>query len=359
MLTCGVGSQLHSFFGHSAIHVYDPKNQIDNIYNYGTFNFDTPNFYLKFAQGRLDYYLSVARGNGYNRFIFSYEAEGRSVDMQVFNLTQDERQNVFEYLENNAKEDNKYYKYDFFFDNCATRIHEVFNASVEGLELGEPDSDWEVTFRQMMWRYLEPQPWSQFGIDLVLGSPIDATMTVEQTMWHPQYVASIYGNTLKSGNPWVAKNHAIAPQLLMPSKGSWLTPNLVFWFVFAIAMIITFLKWNRIGGYFDAALFSTVGLLGVLLVFMWWGTDHVATKANYNLIWANPLHLIVPLVVCWSKLKRKLNRFYLGMAIIMFGMMLFWFVLPQQFNPAFTPVILVLGMRYFMLYRNTQSVLIS
>lgn len=357
LITCGVGDQLHSLFGHSAIHISDPINKIDHIYNYGTFNFDTPNFYLKFAQGRLDYYLSVKRSNGLERFIFNYQVEGRSVDMQVLNLDQVQRQKVFEFLENNAKEENKYYAYDFFFDNCATRIHDVFGDVFTGeLELAEPEGEWEITFRQMIWRYLEPQPWSQFGIDLVLGSPIDATMTLEETMFHPEYVYKIYEGSTINGKPIVTRTQSICPQLLQPADPGFFTPDTVFWGVLILAMLITFMKWQVVAGYFDAIFFTSLGLLGCVLIFMWWGTDHVATKGNYNLIWANPIHLLIPIVIGWTRLKLKFVKLYLVMTIITFAVILFWFVLPQQFNPAFAPIILTLAMRYYFLYRTANAV---
>lgn len=359
MITCGVGDELHSLFGHSAIHIYDPDNRIDRVYNYGTFNFETPNFYLKFAQGKLDYYLSVTKNNGLERFAWPYQAYGRSVDVQVLNLTGGQRQQVFNYLENNVLEENRYYQYDFFFDNCATRIHDVFGEVVgESLELGDPEGEWEVTFRQMIWRYLEPQPWSQFGIDLVLGSPIDVVMTRQETMFHPDYVYAIYQNSTVAGEPWVERNFSLSPQLATTGESGFFTPNIVFWILFGFAMILALLRWNKVGGYFDAVLFTSMGLLGIVLILMWFATDHIATKANYNLLWANPLHLIVPIALGWSRLQRHLNRYYMVMAAIMFGLILFWFMVPQELNPAFRPIILAIALRYFHLYRTTRSALV-
>ena len=122
ILTIGPGDNLYDKFGHSAFRVYDPENDIDYAFNYGVYDFDTPNFYTKFAQGKLLYKLAVSESEP---FLNSYKAQDRWVEEQVLNLSYSEKQGVFNFLQENAKPENKYYKYDFLYDNCATRIRDV------------------------------------------------------------------------------------------------------------------------------------------------------------------------------------------------------------------------------------------
>jgi len=119
MFTCGPGDELYAGFGHSALWVSDPVTKVDRLYNYGTFDFDTPNFYLKFVRGKLNYILSVYPSK---YFFNDYASRKILVFGQLLNLTQEEKQRIFEFLENNALPANCEYKYDFFYDNCATRI---------------------------------------------------------------------------------------------------------------------------------------------------------------------------------------------------------------------------------------------
>jgi hypothetical protein len=123
VITCGPGeSELYATFGHSAFRIKDLPNKIDRVYNYGTFNFNTPNFYIKFARGKLLYDL---RAYNFGTFLQSYQREKRWVKGQVLDLKHDEIQRVYNFLENNAKPENRSYKYDFFYDNCSTKLYDV------------------------------------------------------------------------------------------------------------------------------------------------------------------------------------------------------------------------------------------
>lgn len=126
IITCGPGDQVYSHFGHSAIRVKDSSLGIDVVYNYGTFDFTTPNFTLKFARGKLNY--TLARQN-FRYFLLSYQEEKRWVKEQVLNIDLDEKQKLFSFLETNYLPQNRDYKYDFFYNNCATKIWDVLKTS--------------------------------------------------------------------------------------------------------------------------------------------------------------------------------------------------------------------------------------
>ena len=116
ILTCGAGDQLYSAFGHTAFRVQDPTIGLDVVYNYGTFDFDKPNFYTNFAKGKLVYSLSR---RSFERFLFEYEYEKRWVKEQILNLSNEEINTLFSYFENNYLPENRDYLYDPLFNNCS------------------------------------------------------------------------------------------------------------------------------------------------------------------------------------------------------------------------------------------------
>ena len=186
VLTIAPGNELADSFGHSAFRVRDPFLSVDYVYNYGTYDFNTPNFYGKFAQGKLLYQVSVTT---YKRFIYSYTAQNRTVVEQILNLTKDEKQSFFEFLQNNIKPENKLYLYDFFFDNCATRLHDV-SATIlnDNIQFNYTFDETDLTFRDLIHKYLNKQPWGKFGIDLALGSIIDRKATPQEYLFLPDYI---------------------------------------------------------------------------------------------------------------------------------------------------------------------------
>ena len=124
LLTCDPGDQLYSAFGHSAIRVLERTTGEDLVFNYGTFDFNTPYFYVKFTQRTLDYMLSVST---YERFLAEYNYYQRDVREQVLDLSPEQIERLVEFLQINYRPQNRFYRYDFFYDNCATRIRDVMD----------------------------------------------------------------------------------------------------------------------------------------------------------------------------------------------------------------------------------------
>ena len=128
LLTCSPGGAIYELFGHTAVRVKDPSQGLDLVFNYGIFDFDTPNFVVKFVRGKLLYKLGVDQ---FRRFEYQYQVQNRLVIEQLFNFNPTEKQTVFDYLLNNAKPENAYYQYDFFYDNCSSRIFDVLKDTLE------------------------------------------------------------------------------------------------------------------------------------------------------------------------------------------------------------------------------------
>ena len=194
IITVGQGKELNDTWGHSAIRVLDQSNNLDQVYNYGVYDFDTPNFYTKFARGKLLYDLGKYP---FYLFLESYKRQNREVIQQVLRLTSIQKQHYFNFLENNAKPENRKYLYDFFFDNCATKLRDV-TTEVLGSNVNYKDELLQdtFTFRDLIYQKLEFHPWSTFGIDIALGSVIDKKATPKQYTFLPEYVYKGFENAI-------------------------------------------------------------------------------------------------------------------------------------------------------------------
>ncbi len=335
LLTAGPGEELYSVFGHSALWVYDPVRGIDEVYNWGTFDFDTPNFYLKFLQGRLMYKLSVVP---LMSFLPAYHYEGRWVTEQVLNLPADDKQRIYDALQMNRLPQNVHYLYDFFYVNCATRIRDVIDDNV-AVDWGpDPHPHEERSFRDMLQPYVGHMPWIDFGIDILLGIPSDKRATPWHYMFLPDEMLIAFQHARHTdGQLLVTKTNELLPEEIVRGRPFPFTPLWVFWFVF-IAGCLSLLR-KRIFYAFSGIYFFLLGLLGLLVFFLWFLSDHVATAMNLNLLWTLPTHLYFVFRIRGGRLPGLAVIYFRLVFFISAGLLVLWPVIPQDFHPAFFPVI--------------------
>ena len=352
ILTIGPGtSELYAAFGHSAIRVTDPEYDYDAAFNYGTFDFNQPNFYLNFAKGYLVYKLAVQDAKG---LINYYEESNRSVKEQALNLTQEQKQKVFSYLVSNARPENANYYYDYFYDNCATKIGDVFiEALGDDFRFDESYVDEPgLTIRELTDRYSADWfPWGKLGIDLCLGMPMDIQLTNLQYMYLPDYVADAFDlaevNLEGNWTPVVEHSSTLFDADNSKHKGPFFTPKLVFWLVALFIAFLTYwsLKKSLSLRFFDFAIFLTYGLLGLFLLLLWVATDHAAAAWNLNLLWAWPTHLFVAGLILKRVKPRWMNWYLLFTVVGGILLILVWSILPQALNPALIPITLIITIR--------------
>ncbi len=355
LITCNPGEELYSVFGHSAIRVKDVDKGIDWVYNYGTFNFDEPDFYVKFVRGFLNYQLAVYNMND---FLNEYHHENRSVYEQVLDLSPTDKDKVFRFLEINRLPENKFYMYDFFFDNCATRIRDVFQKELKD-NLRFDDSKYkEITFRQMLKPYLENHPWGRFGINLILGAIADRKGTLNESMFLPDYMKLAFGNSNfndgEQNKPFVKSSKMLFEQTEVKPSILFLTrPGLVFWLVLLIVLYFTFLEIKKKVRYklIDFLVLFFIGTVGTILFLAWFGTNHTAVVQNWNLMWAIPTHLFISFIVFRKANSKFLKYYFLVTGIITFSVLPCWMLIPQQFDLAFIPLILLSSLRSYQLFR--------
>ena len=190
LLTCAPGEEIYSLFGHTAIRYEDPANGIDAVFNYGLFSFNTPNFILRFSLGETDYQLGAT---DYARFAAEYAFDGRSVWQQTLNLSKEEKAELIRLLQENYLPENRVYRYNFFYDNCATRPRDKIEESIDGKVIypAEPQ-DGSLSFRDIVHQYCKGHPWARFGIDLCIGSEADRPITQRQMMFAPFYLMDAF-----------------------------------------------------------------------------------------------------------------------------------------------------------------------
>lgn len=353
LLTCSAGEELYSIFGHSAIRVNDPGSGVDWVFNYGVFDFNDPNFYPNFVRGKLNYILAVS---SYKNFERGYIFEGRFIYEQVLNLSLNERQMLLDSLSINYLPENRYYLYDFFFDNCATRIRNIFFETIpRTLDFDYSRLDENLSYRELLMPSLVGKPWAELGINLLLGVSTDRAAQPWEYMFLPEHLMALFKH-VSVANDSAAVLLAQPPNLLLegdiiPVNRFRQTPLLVFILLLILSGYITLV--NRKGKpnyFFDRFLFGVVGLLGIVLAFQWFGSDHAVMSNNYNLIWAHPLHLMASIVL-WLKGFTKFKRIYFGVnLIIMVLLMLFWFALPQTLPFAMFPVVAAMAIRSAVIF---------
>jgi len=335
LLTAGPGEDLYAVFGHSALWVYDPVNDIDEVYNWGTFDFDTPNFYSKFLQGRLLYQLSVSP---IRNFLFSYDRSGRWIEQQRLNLTAAEKQRIDEFLQVNRRPENIHYLYDFFYDNCATRIRDLLDQELN-LDWGpDPHQDEKRTFRDLVALYVTHIPWTGFGIDILLGMPSDKVAD----QWHAMFIPDELFESVQSarhadGRLLVEAHAELLPEQYIPGEGTIFTPALILWIFFILGVIS--LRRIRLAHLFAKVHFTILGLLGLIVFFMWFLSDHIATGMNLDLLWTLPTHLYFVYRTGTEKPGRLPGLYFKVVLIISLILLVTWPLNPQDFHPAAFPLI--------------------
>ena len=358
VLTIGPGTSLNDAFGHSAFRINDPINNLDKTFDYGRFNFEAPNFYLNFARGKLNY--SIGDSTYYN-FLKFYIRQNRTVKEQILNVSQSEKQILYDYLLNNNKPENRNYLYEFFFDNCATKIKDVTRIALNNnVTFNNPENFKAQKFRRLIHNNVDRNSWGGFGIDIALGSVIDRNATPEEHMFLPENIFTFFENaSLKHTNiPLVKESKILYSKKGKENHGDFLmSPLFVFGIIGLFIIFITYKdhKKNKRSRWLDIALFSITGIIGALILLLWFATDHTGTHQNYNLLWAFALNIFV----VGQLFKKKVNPWiikYLKLLVILLCLLtLHWIIEVQVFAIGLIPFLVALFLRYVFLIKHFNN----
>lgn len=341
--------ELYSAFGHSAMRVTDREQNFDYAFNWGVFDFDQPNFYLNFARGK-NYYMLAAHPA--DLFTDYYIRHNRFIHEQKLNLTPDQKNKLYKYLLWNAEPENRTYRYDYFYDNCATRVRDVM-IKVFGDSVTFDDSyiTTDYTIRKLTDMYLVHQPWGDLGIDICLGLPMDKQASAFEYMFLPDYIESSFDHARINGTPLVKEKTNVFESREEVYPRSIFHPMNVFLLVavMSVALSVWDLKRKKLSTWLDGLLFGITGAIGLLLFLLWVATDHKAAAYNFNLLWALPTHLVA--VIAFYKNPKWLKKYFLTVAVLSGLTLVLWPVLPQQLNLNLIPLVVAMFIRAVVQFR--------
>ena len=308
LITCDPGTLVYEKFGHTALRICDSTQHIDLIFHYGVFDFDTDFFIPKFIKGATDYSIGLCSTH---YFIASYAQRGSAVNEQVLALTLPQRQQLFDALVENYKPENRLYRYNFVFDNCATRPYDMLLNVIDAPLLCTYTT--EATYRDIIHGCIGWQNWTAFGIALILGSEADQPAGNEGAIGFPfclrdELDATWMQTAPDTIVPLVTARHTLVDKPTIPIEDTpWpLSPTSVFALLCLIGALLTWfdVKRRRISHWFDVLLFGVVGMAGVIIGYLMFFSLHPLVGGNWNLLWANPLWLFMATI---APIRRRVS----------------------------------------------------
>lgn len=345
MITCAPGTASYSIYGHTALRINIRDTEFDMVYNWGIFDFSTPNFVYRFAKGRLDYLLGAY---SYKRFLQEYVSEGRSVWSQKLNLTTAEKERLFILINENLRPENIKYRYDFFFDNCATRVRDIVAASAADTVIF-PVKEKRLSFRQLIDPYQKVLPWLDFGADMLLGLQADRKASVADEMFLPVYLRDNFAGSLivhdGRQEPLAGPTEKVVDRpVTQTGKKAWV-PQAVFWLIFVFVVLVTFVfKRPGLEKVLDYILYFIFALIALLLIFTNIFSEHDALHLNLLFLGINVLITVLFIMMLAGKKSVKLSRLTLTISVLWFPVAL---IAGQGINPALIPLVLTIMVRLF------------
>lgn len=360
ILTVSPGKDLVDAFGHSGIRVIDRELNYDVVFNFGIYDFQAPGFYSNFVKGRPIYSLGI---NNYNRFINNYKNQNRGVVEHKILISNNKKDNVIRLLFENSKQENKFYIYDYFNDNCSTKVADLF---IENFNDEFNNSETNLSkkskhsYRSLIYQMISRNSWGSLGIDICLGSVIDQDINYRQTFFLPSKFGKFL-DTIESENPQILESKLVL-ESLDTSEESVLnvtSPMFILFFISILIILITFrdFKKNKQTKVLDILLISITSMIGLLISYLWFFSDHSAASQNYNILWASPLNILLFIDLFTSK-KRKWILGYLKFIFLMLLLMIsHWILSVQTFNITLFSFIFALLIRYLFLIYNHKKLI--
>lgn len=354
VLTCSpYQGEVYAKFGHSGMRVLDVSQNIDFLFNWGIFSFDTGNFYAKFIIGYTDYILGMIETE---RFLEEYRQRGSSVTEQVLNLNLTEKTDLIALLMKNYQPENREYRYNFVFDNCATRPRDLVSSAVNHLNKHIVFHNYEQimpTYRELITMYAGKNSWLMFGIDLIFGANSDVIPKKQQAMFLPEILKEEFNRAKIVDDNTSERNLVLEtkyPVQKIDKKNNPDTQNISFPLLLFLAIlfmrIFFFVREMKLRGKkyvtIDTVLLIITGLIGCIAFFLTFISVHPLVGRNFNILWLMPLNLIAAVFV-WFKSKRKILYFYfvIYLLLILFSIGIY-VVNIQIINIASIPLIMTM-----------------
>jgi Domain of unknown function (DUF4105) len=361
LLTCAPGTDLYSIFGHTAIRVRDTSRGMDIVYNYGFFDDTDPMFYVHFTKGIMRYSVNAET---FANFMTEYEYEHRDVKEQVLHLNCAESKKLYEFLRTNTQEENRFYNYHFHTDNCTTRAGRAIEANtLQPLKYANvlpPGAEKTISFRDMIHEYLDKQQayWPELGIDFCLGKNLDLHPTnLEAIHFLPDYLYRGLDQATEGSKAVVLQRKNVIQFPETNNEAVWFTPLRFFLFILLLITILSFLKKTPVLVkslfLFDIIFFTMLGLVGLLISYLWLGRVDDVCRDNINICWAIPFHIIA---VFFLRSKRRWTKYYFLMTFFLSLMLLIGFPWwTQRMNLAVLPILGIVLIRTFFIFQKKNN----
>ena len=344
LLTCAPGSEIYALFGHSAIRYENPDQQEDWVFNYGMFNFKEPNFVMRFVKGETDYQLGVIP---FKYFEAEYALRGSSVYQQVLNLTNEEKVSLINLLKENYRPANRVYRYNYFYDNCTTRARDKIEESIQG-KVVYPENEKVVSFRSILHEFMVDSHWSEFGIDLCLGSEADQPIDERKQMFAPFYMLeAARGAMIHRGDtvvPFVCEEFKIVDAVLEDEPAFPLSPmtSAVILLLFTVFIVYRSVCKGTPCLVWSTMLFFLQGLGGCIVAFLFFFSLHPTVGSNWLLMLFNPLPLVYLPVMIYRGIKHQKDPYHWYNLAVLTSFIILMAFLPQEFNLTVLPLALSL-----------------
>lgn len=282
VLTCDQGNQLHSLFGHTAIRINDPVAGFDAVYNFGYFDFNTPNFYLKFVKGDMKYFVAV---DSFENFMTEYIYYNRGVYEQTLHLSDTEKQQIFQKLNLILQSQDRFYTYKFIDRNCTTMVADLLQ-KIAKLKFSRNIKGNNETNREILYGYLSNHFYENLGINIIFGQKVDVKF--DKIFLPLQLLESIGKSKNTANEKLVLDTKTLNNQSIQNDFSIW---NNIYSLIIILGLVV-FLNNNKINSIY----FVMIGIIGIFLFSVSFYSFHEEVTMNYNILLFNPLLILIPFI---------------------------------------------------------------
>lgn len=320
VLTCGTGNEVYALFGHTAIRITDQATNLDIVYNYGAFDFATPNFVGKFAKGDLQYF---ATSEAFSDFVLQYQYEQRAIVEQELHMTDAQKQSLFDELNRVLVSNEGTYTYKFIDKNCTNMAVDLLNKTL-GSNVISKRENLNFTYRETLFPFFDGHFFEKLGTSIIFGTKVDQQATL---LFLPIELLQSLATTEISGKPLAEKAEVILAQPNQKPPFSWWNNWVVY-----LGVLLAILILNK--KIISLTFLTLVGIIGLFFVVAGFWSLHGELAYNYNALLLNPLLLLFVALSLNKKteLLKKLTYVLSACFALYFILMLnkihFWIVLP-------------------------------
>ena len=351
ILSIGEGPSLVDAFGHTAIRVKDSELKNDVVFNFGVYDFNSPNFYSNFVKGRPEYKLGI---QNYNNLTQNYIRQKRYIVEHQLNLDQNSIKIIIDLLV--EKLNDPYYIYDYFRDNCTTRAADiVIDKTNNKFKDNKLESESILSYRDLIHGKINENSWAALGIDLCLGAIIDKKINTRETFFLPENLMNyldLYEGDIIKRNIIYSPESDISYRENLPSP---LLINLILSLIIVVITIFNFKsnKWNKS---LDTLIFLISGSIGILIIYLWFFSNHFAGAQNFNFLWAFPFNFALIFAIYKNKIPNWSIGYIKLLIILIILLFLHWTTGVQKYNLTLLPIFVALLIRYsFLVHRIKKT----